>query len=62
MRCNCKRAEAFPDVAVHVHLLAYLKQEELTGSYGGALFDRTAEDARAAQIKALGTDRSGEES
>ena len=44
-----------------VHLLAYLKQEELAGSDRGALFDRAAEDARAAQIKALGTDRSGEE-
>lgn len=45
-----------------VHLLAYLKQVELAGSDRGALFDRAAEDARAAQIKALGTDRSGEES
>ena len=38
-----------------VHLLAYLKQEELIGSDKGALFDRAAEDARAAQIKALGS-------
>ena len=39
-----------------VHLLAYLKQEELAGADRGALFDRAAEDARAAQIKVLGTD------
>ena len=45
-----------------VHLLAYLKHEELAGSDRGVLFDRAAEDARAAQIKALGTDPSGEES
>ena len=44
-----------------VHLLAYLKQEELAGSDRGAHFDRAAEDARAAQIKALGTDSSSEE-
>ncbi len=44
-----------------VHLLAYLKQEELAGSDRETLFDRAAEDARAAQIKALGMDRSGEE-
>ena len=45
-----------------VHLLAYLKQEELAGSDRRALFDRAAEDARAAWIKALGTDRSSTES
>ena len=44
-----------------VHLLAYLKQQELAGSDRGTLFNRAAEDARAAQTKALGTDRSGEE-
>ena len=36
-----------------VHLLTYLKQEELDGSDREAHFDRAAEDARAAQIKAL---------
>ena len=41
-----------------VHLLAYLKQEELAGSDRGALFDRAAEDARAAQIKVLGSESS----
>jgi len=39
-----------------VHLLTYLKREELAGSERGALFDRAAEDARAVQIKTLGTD------
>ena len=42
-----------------VYLLTYLKQEELDGSDTETLFDRAAEEARAAQIKALGTDRSG---
>ena len=41
-----------------VHLLAYLKREEFSGSDRGALFDRAAEDARAAQIKALGNENS----
>ena len=45
-----------------VHLLAYLKHEELAGSERAALFDRAAEDARSAWIKALATDRSGDES
>ena len=45
-----------------VHLLAYLKQEELAGSDRGVLFDRAAQDARIALTKALGTDRSGDES
>ena len=45
-----------------VHLLTYLKREELAGSEKGALFDRAAEDARAVQIEALGTDRSGGDS
>ncbi len=45
-----------------VHLLAYLKQEELAGLDRRSLFDRAAEEARIAQNKALGTDRSGEES
>ena len=45
-----------------VHLLAYLKQEELAGSDRGALFDRAAQDARIALTKALGADRSGEDS
>ncbi len=44
-----------------VHLLTYLKREELDGSGKGKLFDRAAEDARIAQVKALGTDRSGED-
>ena len=39
-----------------VHLLTYLKREELDGSGKGTLFDRSAEDARIAQTKALGTD------
>ena len=38
-----------------VHLLAYLKQQELAGSERGALFDRAAEDARTAWIKARGS-------
>jgi len=38
-----------------VHLLAYLKQEELAGSDRESLFDRAAEDARAAQAKTLGS-------
>ncbi|MCY4394635.1 MAG: hypothetical protein OXC10_05830 [Rhodospirillaceae bacterium] len=45
-----------------VYLLTYLKQEELDGSDRKTLFDRAAEEARVAQKKALGTDRSGEES
>ncbi len=45
-----------------VHLLTYVKREELAGSERGALFDRAAEDASAVQIGALGTDQSGEES
>ena len=45
-----------------VYLLTYLKQEELNESDRETLFDRAAEDARIAQIKTLGTDRSGEES
>ncbi len=45
-----------------VHLLAYLKHEELAGSNRETLFDRAAEDARSAWIKALATDPSGEES
>ena len=44
-----------------VHLLAYLKQEELAGSDRTALFDRAAEDARAAQAKTLGGTDSGTE-
>ena len=39
-------------------LVVELVMEELTGSDRGALFDRAAEDARIAQIKALGTERS----
>ena len=38
-----------------VYLLTYLKQEELDGSDRETLFDRAAEDARIAQIKALGS-------
>jgi len=45
-----------------VYLLTYLKQEELDGSDRKTLFDRAAEEAHIAQNKALGTDRSGEES
>ena len=41
-----------------VHLLAYLKQAELAGSDRAALYDRAAEDARAAWIKALGAESS----
>ena len=41
-----------------VHLLAYLKHEELDGSDRKDLFDRAAEDARIAQSKTLGTERS----
>ena len=37
-----------------VHLLTYLKREALDGSGKGTLFDRAAEDARAAQTKVLG--------
>ncbi len=44
-----------------VHLLTYLKREELDGSGKGTLFDRAAEDARAAQGKAHGTEDPGEE-
>ena len=45
-----------------VHLLTYLKREELDGSGMGTLFDRAAEDARSAQGKAFGTPPSGETS
>ena len=45
-----------------VYLLTYLKQEELDGLARETLFDRAAEEARIAQNKTLGTDRSGEES
>jgi len=45
-----------------VHLLTYVKREELAGSKRGELFDRAAEDAHAIQIEVLGTDQSGEES
>ncbi len=38
-----------------VHLLAHLKEEELAGSDRVELFNRAAEDARAAQNKALGS-------
>ncbi len=44
-----------------VHLLTYLKREELDGSGKGMAFDRAAEDARAAQVKSLGTDHPSEE-
>ena len=43
-----------------VHLLTYLKRDELNGSGNGPRFDRAADDARVAQIKALGTDRPDE--
>lgn len=55
-------AELIERIFRGVHLLAYLKQEELAGSDRGALFDRAAEDARSAQIKALGTDDGSAES
>ena len=45
-----------------VHLLTYLKREELDGSGEGTYFDSAAEDARVAQIKALGTSPSADES
>ncbi len=45
-----------------VHLLAYLKQEERAGSDRETLFDRAAEDARAAQIRALGSPDSSSDS
>lgn len=45
-----------------VHLLTYLKREELDGFGKGTYFDRAAEDARIAQVKALRTSPSGEES
>ena len=45
-----------------VYLLTCLKQEELDGSDRETLFDRAAEEARIAQNKTLGADRSGEES
>ena len=41
-----------------VHLLTYLKRDELDGSGKGARFERAAEDARTAQGKALGTENS----
>ena len=49
-------AELIERIFRGVHLLAYLKHEELAGSDRGVLFDRAAEDARIAQAKALGTD------
>ena len=39
-----------------VHLLAYLKRDELDGSDRKDLFDRAAVDARAAQDRTLGAD------
>ena len=45
-----------------VHLLTYVKREELAGSEREALFERAAEDASAVQIRVLGTDQSEEES
>ena len=39
-----------------VHLLAYLKQEELDASDRKTLFDSAAVDARAAQDRTLGAD------
>ena len=45
-----------------VHLLTYVKREELAGSKRGALFDRAAEDASVVQIRVLGTGQSEEES
>ena len=42
-----------------VHLLAYLKREELEGSGREELFDRAAEDARIAQDATIGPDQSG---
>ena len=39
-----------------VHLLAYLKREELDGSDRNDLFDRAAVDAQAAQDRTLGAD------
>ena len=45
-----------------VYLLTCLKQEELDGSDRETLFDRAAEEARIAQNKTLGPDRSGQES
>ncbi|MYH58951.1 MAG: hypothetical protein F4145_13370 [Boseongicola sp. SB0675_bin_26] len=41
-----------------VHLLTYLKREDLDGSGREELFDRAAEDARTAQRKALGNEDS----
>ena len=40
-----------------VHLLAYLKHEELDGSDRKNLFDRAAADARTAQDETLGVDQ-----
>ena len=45
-----------------VHLLAYLKREELDGSDREADFDRAAEDARLAWIKAFGSPASSSNS
>ena len=45
-----------------VYLLTYLKQEELDGSDRKTLFDRATEEARIAQIKALGMDDESAES
>lgn len=55
-------AELIKRIFRGVHLLTYLKREELDGSGKGTYFDSAAEDARIAQIKALGTSPSGEES
>ena len=41
-----------------VYLLTYLEQEEPNGSDRETLFDKAAEDARAALIKALGIESS----
>ena len=54
-----KLAELIERSCRGIHLLTYLKQEELEGSDRKTLFDRAAEEARIAQNKALGADRSG---
>ena len=46
-------AELIKRTFASVHLLAYLKREELTESDREAHFDRASKDARTAQIKAL---------
>ena len=43
-----------------VHLLTYLKRDELDGSDREDLFDRAAEAARAAQRETLGQDKPGQ--